>query len=553
MRHFIVFLFTWFIYTSSAFAGCTGNATFSLSSSSICQNSSVTATNNTTATAKIFYWNWGDGGGFYSVANKNSQTHKYIVSGTYKVILVCSDSTCNDTTSLSITVNPLPTIVLGSDTSICINSGSVALKGSPSGGTWFASVSGISGSSFNPSSLTAGNVYSLGYTVTSSSTGCKDTQYRKFTILPKPIPNFSFTPDSACSKSTLNFNNNSSGGSSYSWKFDDGFTSSSANISHSFDTIGGGYAVFKVKLIAVSSGGCKDSISKNVHVKRRPKPLLTDTCNSVSSGSSAPFQKCWQSAQSSYDFLICAKNISKYKDSIKSYTIDWGDGIKYAYTSSFLADTHTYSKLGIFNIRIVAVGNNGCKDSTDYLAINATQPAVGISSNGSNTGCAPLGKYFKLTATTVSPGTTFTWDFGDGTTPIVWDYTRSHDSIYHVFTHSSCNSTNNYCNKCFYARVTANNGICDPIGGLIYPVTVRKRTLSVFSISSGPYCAGGSNSVKFTNQSVGDSCCSNSGYKWDFGDPGSGSSNTSTTTSPTHIFSKSGTFKIRLIAITGCC
>jgi gliding motility-associated-like protein len=57
-----------------------------------------------------------------------------------------------------------------------------------------------------------------------------------------------------------------------------------------------------------------------------------------------------------------------------------------------------------------------------------------------------------------------------------------------------------------------------------------------------------SNSVSFTNLS--NSC--STGYSWNFGDPASGASNTSTVANPTHVFSGAGNFTVTLTANGPC-
>ena len=81
--------------------------------------------------------------------------------------------------AVTITVNPLPTVVAGSYGPVCVDAADVTLTGSPAGGTW--SGIGVTGNKFDPSVGTQ----ELTYTYTNAN-GC--TNFDKTTITVNPLP-----------------------------------------------------------------------------------------------------------------------------------------------------------------------------------------------------------------------------------------------------------------------------------------------------------------------------------------------------------------------------
>lgn len=94
--------------------------------------------------------------------------------------------------------------------------------------------------------------------------------------------------------------------------------------------------------------------------------------------------------------------------------------------------------------------------------------------------------------------------------------------------------------------VTSNQAYSDTA---YHNVTVYSLPLVVYSYSNP--CSN--SAVQFNDLSQPGSGYINS-WSWDFGDPASGSDNTSTLQNPTHVFSSSGTFVVTLVCIssTGC-
>ena len=97
---------------------------------------------------------------------------------------------CNAVDSVTITVNPLPNVILNNFSSLCIDAGSVVFSGgSPNGGTY--SGNGVGGNSFTPSTAGVGT-HSINYSYTDAN-GCSSSDTKNIVVNPLPsatlIPN----------------------------------------------------------------------------------------------------------------------------------------------------------------------------------------------------------------------------------------------------------------------------------------------------------------------------------------------------------------------------
>lgn len=98
-------------------AGVNANASIS-PNDTLCPGDAVTF-NNSSSNALNYLWDFGDG---TPTSNLASPTHTYPNPGTYPITLIAFDSTgciLSDTSYLSITVAPFPTVNLGSDLVFC--------------------------------------------------------------------------------------------------------------------------------------------------------------------------------------------------------------------------------------------------------------------------------------------------------------------------------------------------------------------------------------------------------------------------------------------------
>jgi PKD repeat protein len=131
----------------------------------------------------------------------------------------------------------------------------------------------------NPVNILWGNGTNASITVVIIGPGCNKTITRKVCLLDKPTANFTYTPlTNICAFTPITFMNTSSGGSSFTWFFGDGNTSTVPNPVHTYGAAGS-YTVSLVVSSASSGGngpvntfgcGCVDTIKKVIIVGNGP-------------------------------------------------------------------------------------------------------------------------------------------------------------------------------------------------------------------------------------------------------------------------------------------
>lgn len=154
--------------------GCTVNAT---NSGNVCPGGSVNlfASNVLNAT-----YSWTGPNGFTSTSQNPTGITMPTTPGsyTYSVTATVSGLSCTSTTT--VTVNPLPTVSAGTYTPVCSNVSSVALLGTPTGGTFTGT--GVTGTTFTTSSGTQ----SISYSYT-DALGCANSATATITVNQQPV------------------------------------------------------------------------------------------------------------------------------------------------------------------------------------------------------------------------------------------------------------------------------------------------------------------------------------------------------------------------------
>ena len=292
---------------------------------------------------------------------------------------------------------------IGISDSICALFAPDTLRGSlPQGGTgsyaygWeFASDSTATPSSIsntNQKDFYPGTLSSTSYYRRSVSSGSCETRSNWVEIRVKPKPVASFIVNNACYDFVHNFTNQStiSSGSiaSYSWDFGDTSGSAAQNPSHTY-----GYSGAKTaKLIISSDFGCKDSISKTLHV--HPKPVAAfDSTNA-----------CFQLAN------VFTNQSSISSGSLNAYAWTFGDGSG----SSTLSPSHIYGDTGTYSVRLIVTSDSGCMDSAFKSVEVYAKPVAGMITEDV---CFNQTSHFTDTSTISAGSIAYReWHFGDGDT-----------------------------------------------------------------------------------------------------------------------------------------
>ncbi|MCX6279817.1 MAG: PKD domain-containing protein [Bacteroidetes bacterium] len=484
-------------------------------------------------------------------------------SGLVKVKETTTATGCFTEVTKSVSIKPLPSPIITGKTCVCMNlAGVIYSTALVSGHTLVWTVTGGSitgGQNTNQIIVTWGAAGSGTVEVreTITATGCyKDASLNISISSTFPPSAFTVVNNNICSEETMNFQAPAGTGYTYLWNFGDpssGVNNASTlqNPGHIFKTYGCGTINYNVILTVTTSCGCSSaSTPQVVSIKQQPKPRLADP------DPYTPFSNCDNNpTPANHDFELTVNNTSTNSSCITGYTINWGDGGgDIPFPAGFTTTSHTYTELGAFNLKITAVNSNGCSNDTTYIVANQSNPAVGISAAGSTSGCLPVTWPFTISgAANNSPGTNYRIEFGDGASIIKTNDELLIDSIVpHEYITSSCGQglTGNQ----FIVKVTAVNA-CDSTYALVSNVKVYKPPVANFT--SNPIYIGCVNSqVCFSNTTIngyGLNCIPTSVYSWNFGDPLSGTNNTSTATNPCHTYTEPGTYTITLVSSNGPC
>lgn len=388
------------------------------------------------------------------------------------------------------------------------------------------------------------------------STSVKDTSINKNylnLVLPLSV-DFDFNNDGTCSETPVTFTSIVSGDApfKYEWDFGDGNTATTSNPTHTFMAVGCGSQNFSVKLTVTDANGVAKSITKTIAVKQKPDLKFVNL--NAPPGSSAPFEKCGDN-NSDLKYTIKVGNNSNSSSCITSYAVNWGDGS--LETNVTFPRTHTYMKLGSFNMVVTGIGNSGCENSITYVVKNSNNPIGALIAPGNTTNlCTPVAPmYFAIGSWALNPSdTNYQVSYGDGT---VMSYTQAqlesspyynsgnpqtsqNFPIPHTFTRFNCPSGNTV-----NLTITTSCGSTYLTAGPIIILDVPKVSFNVNSI----VCAN--TGVYFNNTTLAgytNDCSTYNVYTWDFGD----GSALSREVDPVHVYALPGKYKITLSATTPC-
>lgn len=354
-------------------------------------------------------------------------------------------------------------------------------------------------------------------------------------------PSFTYTKNPTCGTPvTISLTNTSTGVaqnvSTYTWKVNGiPFKVVVGKAAQSYKITAAGTYVFR--LLVKDTTGCSDSVSTTI--------VITSTSRAVKDGlgnfSLSPvFENCIQSPFTPDTFGV---KIIPF-DTLKNYLILWGDGA--SSSGSQLLSTqsvyHKYTTLGQFILKI-RTGTAPCYDTIFGTIINERQPVAGMLGppTGTNQGCVPLKIRCVNNSSNISPGTTFTWNMGDGVS-VTKPASTYKDTLFYTYKKFLCGGsiTLTAANSCG-SSVTSWNPI--KVGSkdsaIIKPVNPNNCDLSV--------------PMEWDNKTEDRYCLlpNVKNFKWDFGD-GTGTSWSTSTAKQSHTYSAKGTYTVKLIDSNLC-
>ena len=328
----------------------------------------------------------------------------------------------------------------------------------------------------------------------------------------RPIPNFTYNIDSACSGTPISLQNTSttSGSFTCSWSFAGPSgapsPSSSCNPTVAFNpNNGGSYVTYEITLLVTDVYGCSNNTSKNITVIPRPSArtfatlLVTGNFANVPSSNQDPdtIRKC----NNTIPFLLTLANSSTTSASNLNYSLNWGDASPITTSATFSSTiAHTYSSQGEFNFQLIVTGLGGCTTVRNKYIYIGTNPSIGLGNPGNTTGECIVKTYtFPITNFTGnSPGTRYLLtsnDKGAETSyvhPPPNTYTKNYNS-------NSCGyvSLGSY-NNSFHLRITAINA-CASSAATVEPIQLSSKPQPNFTFIN-PACVN--TNINFTNTSL---------------------------------------------------
>ena len=331
------------------------------------------------------------------------------------------------------------------------------------------------------------------YTVTltaSSGLGCNDVATEQITVYSSPNANFTSDINSGCSVVSVEFTNNSTGGSTYSWNYGDGESSTTAlnNHFHEFENFTDFPIDYIVTLTVSNGSGCSDSFEMPITVY----PQITAEFEQAENGCSP-------------------LNITFDNESFGTNTEfvwDFGDGT----SSSDPNPSHTYVNNTLndvsYTVELITTSVYGCQDIYEQEITVFATPEANLTIEGTE-GCYPL----EVTFNNQSLGAdNYTWVYGTG------EVGNSDDALH---THTFYNLASTPVSYLVTLNAYSAQG-CMSIDELF--VEVQPQLISDFD-SEIEGCTP--LSIQFENNSLGALS-----HEWTFGD----GSPISTQLHPAHIF-----------------
>lgn len=356
---------------------------------------------NTSSNATSFLWDFGTTPTFTSNATNPSFSFTNASATTAFTptisLIALTGAGCSDTAYQSVTVFPKPVASFSVNTNPGCSPLALTFTNNSTGGTNYNWDFGDGNNSVlvNPiHTYTNATLFAQTFTaqlITSNLNGCSDTITQIVTVNPKPLFTFTMVPSSGCSPLTVSFPV-IPGVVTANWDFGDGNTSTSLNPTHTFTNSTLSAKIFTVTLIAQNGFGCLDTAYGMPQVYAKPiadfNPAPTNGCSPLT----VNFTDLSQIAVThNWDFKD--GNLSTTTSPVHTFT-----------TSNTSSNT-------VFNVQLMVVSADGCKDSIQKMVTLAPVPNANFSVD--TPACSPK----ILTFTNLSAGaSSYNWDFGNTST-----------------------------------------------------------------------------------------------------------------------------------------
>jgi len=467
-------------------------------------------------------WDWSFGDGTTDTGTTPpAKIHSYGNAGNYEVILTVTDTVVGceaiDTVIIHV-VNP-PQVDFNYNVVECQTIHFEDQSTAPTGYSivdyhWDLDDGGAIG--VDPTfdyTYTVGGIKSVTLTIIAEhQNGSTCTNYvTKPVIVPlSPTAYFTWDPDPAQADQEIEFTGASGSGfviTDWVWNFGDGNGDLGQIVYHTYNNPG--TPTYDVMLTVTDDNQCVTEITQQVLV-----------------GGVPPVDFTWdEGCKDSDTYFYVDETITNIAE-VASYEWNCGDGqYEYGFNPS-----HIYGTSGTYDVTLTIVDIYGFTNNVTHQIEVHPLPVSLFSIDGPN---CEGGETWVSDYSTTNSGyiETWEWDFGDGS-PIV-TITRPNDpNISHTYA-----STGLYT---ITLTVTTNEGC---IHSSTNEVSIIPSPIAMFSVSST--CLSGP--ISFVDESNNNGGGQIVSWSWDFGDPASGTQNTSSLQNPVHQYTGTGNYDVLLI------
>ncbi|GAA0891433.1 hypothetical protein GCM10009122_11120 [Fulvivirga kasyanovii] len=336
-----------------------------------------------------------------------------------------------------------------------------------------------------------------------NDSGESDMSLQTLTVSSQTAPDIDLTSQNICLSSPVNFSSiNTSGNiNSYNWNFGDGNSSTSANPNHTYASAG----EYTVTLEVTSPDGCENFTQKDITIFPEPAPAFSLPSGTICTNDTYLFEN---TTPGNYD-----GNIS-YEWFVNGVSVATTEDLSYEFPTG-----------GAKEIKLVATIPGCSVESVQNISDVSVGPVAQFTVNDD---C--VGKALQFNNTSTGDITSTHWDFGNG-------------------------FTSNLENPLFQYAAPGTYDVTLTLTNSAGCQTSKVLEVNVYELPDVQFtndlsCEG--TPTAFTDETtVGDANVAS--WKWSFDDPSSGN-NTSTDRNPTHTFTTSGAFDVKLVAQTtnGC-
>lgn len=360
------------------------NVNITASDTEICLNQSINLNGNVSSGTAPFTHLWsGNGAPFLNSSTTETPDFSGTLSGDYNLFYQLTDTIgCSATDSISLKINPLPTVAIAGIDTICNGDTTLFFVSGGSSYLW-------SNASTNDSIVVFPNANTSYNVSVTDSNNCVNSDTVNLIVNPLPTPTISGVLV-ICEGSSTNLTAN--GGSSYLWSTGD--TSTTINVSPMADST--------YILTAQNTNGCIETTSVTIIVNTKPIATILGT-----------------------DTICFGDNSTLFAGGGNSYT--WNDGSNLdSLVVSPNADS-TYTLIAEIN---------SCFDTTSYNVIVNPNPTPQIFGNDS----ICFGDFTLLYA---SGGTSFVWSTFENNDSITVSPSTNSNYIVTVTDSNNCSNTTN--------------------------------------------------------------------------------------------------------------